>query len=254
VDKPENLSNIYEQGILENITGHTLRPGGFELTNMARLYCQFPEKANILDVGCGTGATVQFLRENCGLNAWGIDSSAEMIRRGKEFCADLPLLQASGENIPFPCNQMDGVFMECSLSLISDADFALTESCRILKENGKLVISDFYYRNRPGTKTKELLLSMLEEHDFEVALWQDKSELLGQLVFDSIMQNGSTHVLWDCLLANEKNRDVCKSQLKIWQPSYFLLVANKRHTVDEQYTDPYAYSGECGITYKEEDK
>ncbi|MCL5290189.1 MAG: SAM-dependent methyltransferase, partial [Firmicutes bacterium] len=40
-------------------TGGTLRPGGFTLTDKAVQYCGFKPGTTVLDLGCGTGATVE---------------------------------------------------------------------------------------------------------------------------------------------------------------------------------------------------
>ena len=48
------------------------RPGGIRLTERAASLARFPHGAKLLDVCCGTGATVRYL-EREGYDAWGID-------------------------------------------------------------------------------------------------------------------------------------------------------------------------------------
>lgn len=239
---PENHNHfsIYEQEKLTEITGLTLRPGGLKLTEEAVNLCNFLSGANIVDVGCGTGVTVSFLIKKYGFNVLGIDLSQEMIKEGKRESPGLPLFQGNGLNLPFSSGTMDGLFMECSFSLIKDIDQVLSESNRVLKSNGKLIVSDIYFKNINtknksflkcssflSTACKEFILDKLAEHDFALKLWLDKSEYIIQLVFDSIMKFGSVDTLWNCLLPETEKENIILQQIKDWKPGYFLLIASK---------------------------
>lgn len=221
--------NIYEKGNLEKITGATLRPGGLELTRKAVSFCRFPSRAKILDIGCGTGETIRFLIEEYGLEAMGIDSSLIMIEKGRRKSPGLPLFPGSGDNLSFPDGSLDGVFMECSFGLIEDKNALLAEVFRVLKEHGKLVISDIYYRNRVGLNTKQAILAMIADHGFELELWEDHSNYLAQLTAESIMKYGTADTLWECLLCKRENQGASRQQIKGWKPGYFLLIAEKRN-------------------------
>ena len=52
---------IYETEQLREVCGDTVRPGGLTLSERAIAYCKFPLRAKIIDVGCGYGATVEYL-------------------------------------------------------------------------------------------------------------------------------------------------------------------------------------------------
>lgn len=254
--KNEQLT-IYEQGTLTEITGDTLRPGGLEITKESVLFCQFPQGANVLDVGCGMGTTVKFLIEECGLNAVGIDSSKRLIEQGKKEFPGLPLFEGNGENLHIGSEEMDGVFMECSLSVMKDEDYALSEAYRLLKNNGWLIISDVYFRNMPetltlpdnscliGARTKESLIAMIREHGLELELWQDKSEWIKKMVVESIMKFGTTEKLWNCLLPGIKNQCSMKEKIKELKPGYFLLIARKRLPVSEDREHNHEEDEEC---------
>ncbi len=255
--------NIYE-GALSELTGETLRPGGLALTKEAIALCQFPKGANVVDVGCGTGSTVRFLIEECGLNAIGIDSSEELVELGKRMSPGLPIYKGNGENLRVRSGEMDGVFMECSLSVMEDVDFALSEAYRVLRDKGKLVLSDVYFKNMMendtmslpanscliGAGAKETFIELFDEHGFELESWQDKSEWIKQIVADSIMNSCSTDKLWDCILPGIADKCLMKEKIKEWKPGYFLLIAGKR--VPEPYDHEHKHSeieecdGHCG--------
>jgi len=150
-DIPEVESgNIYENNLLREITGDTLRPGGYLLTDLAVKNCRFLAGDKILDVGCGYGTTVKRLRSLYQLEAYGIDPSKKLLTSGLEAYPDLPLAQGTGEDIPFEDCSMDGIFAECSLSLMTDIEGALQEMHRVLKPSGQLIIHDVYARNNEG--------------------------------------------------------------------------------------------------------
>ncbi|NLL52262.1 MAG: class I SAM-dependent methyltransferase [Peptococcaceae bacterium] len=222
----KEAKNIYEQGLMEQVMGRTLRPGGYKITEEALGLCAFPKDAAILDIGCGSGATVQLLRKKYSLDARGLDISKEMIRRGKNICSELPLVHGDAHRLPFANNELQGVFLECSFSLFSEQQRVLAEINRVLKKDGKIVISDFYYRQRPG-KTKPDIIELIEKSGFKVDIWLEKSEHLHQLVADCILNDFSLDLLWCCMLNKEENKGCTKEEIKKWKPGYFLLIASK---------------------------
>jgi len=226
--------NVYEDGSLAQVTGATLRPGGFELTEKALAYCSFPAGAKVLDIGCGTGETVHFLRERYGLEAQGLDASPVMIQKGLEKYPDLPIRCGSGTALPCPGASLDGILLECTFGLIDDKDALLKEISRALKEGGKLIITDIYYRNRPGSvHTREGILGLLAAYGLAVTVWEDHSDYLVQLVVDSIMKYGTADTLWSCLLNKKENQGCSCKEIKAWKPGYFLLVAKKKSRGEE---------------------
>ncbi|MCM1566855.1 MAG: class I SAM-dependent methyltransferase [Dehalobacter sp. 4CP] len=241
MDKETGPLNSYEKETLKELTGETMRPGGFEITKEAVSFCGFPRGANILDVGCGSGATVRYLIENYGMNVLGIDCSQVMIEKGQKAYPGLPVLQGRAEDLPVSDGEIDGLLMECSLSLMEDIDLVLSECYRVLSDSGRLIISDLYFKNKPvstegidsihsyytGASTKETLLAKLEAHNFEVELWQDKSAWLYQMVVDSIIKFGSLDNLWYCILPVAKDQNITREQIKQWKLGYFLSIAKK---------------------------
>ncbi|EET85860.1 hypothetical protein CcarbDRAFT_3692 [Clostridium carboxidivorans P7] len=74
-----NCCNAYESEHMRNITGATLRPGGFTLTDKAVEFCKFSTEDFIMDLGCGMGATLNYLYEKYNIKAVGIDPSEKLI-------------------------------------------------------------------------------------------------------------------------------------------------------------------------------
>ncbi|MBK9781145.1 MAG: hypothetical protein IPP55_14010 [Anaerolineales bacterium] len=52
---------MYESDVMSEVTGGLLRPGGFVLTKRLIELCNLDPGDMVLDIGSGSGATVQFL-------------------------------------------------------------------------------------------------------------------------------------------------------------------------------------------------
>ncbi|MHB1652630.1 MAG: DVU_1556 family methyltransferase [Desulfitobacteriaceae bacterium] len=233
---------LYESPVLRQVTGETLRPGGFSLTERALQICAFQAGAKILDVGCGSGATVELLRQGFNLEAVGVDPSPFQLELGKQRNPSLPLVLGVGENLPFAAAEMDGVLAECTLSLMTDLRVTIGEIHRVLKDGGRLVVNDVYARNpegiagirRMGVSTclrgallKEELVNLLKDQGFEILHWEDHTGLLKQLTGQMIFTFGSMNNFW--LKSTSCTVDPAATQQALRQAKvgYFQLIARK---------------------------
>lgn len=228
---------VYEQEAIREALGDTLRPGAFALTERALAACALPAGARILDVGCGLGATVHYLRSR-GYRAVGVDLSWPLLETGRQHRPATLVLQAAGAQLPLPAAHFDAVLAECSLSVMGDADAALAECYRVLMPGGYLITSDLYARNPDGIpRLRELPLTSclsgamsqaevtakVTAHGFQLALWEDHTEQLRQKA-----AQGALAGLWQC--APVAGLDALDMQLIIAKakPGYFLLIAEKQ--------------------------
>ena len=134
---------------LRAVTGDAIRPGGLALTERAAGFCDFSKGSGIVDIGCGFGTTLNYLRDRHDFRVCGIDISARLSESHGQ-----PVIQASADSLPFGAGVFDGVFCECVLSLLSFPENALCEFHRVLQPGGYLVLSDIYLRN-PGETQKQ---------------------------------------------------------------------------------------------------
>jgi arsenite methyltransferase len=217
-----------------------MRPGGLELTDRALACCALPPGARVLDVGCGSGATVEFLASR-GLCTAGLDLSVQALHSGTAHTAALPLAQAAGERLPVGAGVLDAVFAECSLSVMADGDAALAEFRRVLQPGGLLVLSDLYVRDSDGgtapsnlragiclrgAQSQAQLAARLRAHGFEVLLWEDHSEALKQFAVQWILAHGSLGEFWRPAGAACDGGE-WRETLRASPPGYYLLVARK---------------------------
>lgn len=241
---PQQRCQLFESPVLRRVTGETIRPGGFSLTEKAVHLCAFAPGAKILDVGCGSGASVEFLRDVFKLEAVGLDPSPVLLESGKQRNPLLPLVQGYGEKLPFAVAEMDGVLAECTLSLMNDLPETIKEVHRVLKDNGFFAINDVYARNQEGVGRlrqlsissclrgallKEELINLLEAQGFEIVYWEDHTGLLKQLTGQMIFTYGSMNNFW--LKSTACTVDPNEAQLAMRQAKvgYFQLIARKKN-------------------------
>lgn len=234
--------NAYESESMSDVMGETLRPGGFSLTEQGLQLCRIPKEAAVLDLGCGRGATVNYLYSAHHFRAIGIDPSVKLISEAQKAYPDSDFVVGSGENLPFQAGSFDCVFAECTLSLMDDLEHAIAQVFRVLKENGWFIITDVYAKN-PGA-IEELnhfavsscmrglhdlkdLSAKLEYAGFRIRLTEDCSDLLKELMVKIGFRYGSMGAFWNA--ASENCIDGCGFQdaLKRCRPGYFMMIAGK---------------------------
>lgn len=220
---------IYETGTLRGVTGPTIRPGGLQLTGRGVDFCRFAPGARLADVGCGAGATVEYLRDQRGFEASGVDPSPLLLQEGRLRDASLPLLQGGAERLPYGDQSLDGVLCECVLSLVPEPDRALGEFGRVLKRGGRLVLSDLYLCSlsapalsgptidgcSAGARSRKAVETMVGDAGFSLLIWEDHSALLRELAARLVLAGGSLEG-FPCGAAGSGG-----------SPGYYLLIARK---------------------------
>ena len=239
--------NAFESCCMQEVMGDTLRPGGFSLTDIAVDFCSLTPNDSVLDLGCGRGATVNYLFDKYHITAAGIDSSEKLIEEAKSICQYDAFFLGKGEQLPFDQNTFDCVFAECTLSLM-DADKAIEQVHRVLKESGWFVISDVYAKNPEaidglksysinscmrGMHSLEQLKSRLEQDGFTIAFLGDYSYYLKELLVKIGFSYGSMCDFWNTASDCCVNGDDFYRTIKLCKPGYFMLIARKRSAANE---------------------
>lgn len=216
----------YKSATLHAVIGPTIRPGGLMLTGRAVRFCNFAPGSEVIDVGCGAGATVEYLRARHRMRAVGVDPSRRLLEEGWERNLELPLGLGRAEAIPAAAATKDGVFCECVLSLVADPAQALAEFHRVLRPGGRLIMSDLYEKGIAvdgggrGLHSRDRLENMLTASGFTLVLWEDHSRLLREMAAQLILDHGSLDRFWSRAGVG------CSGE----RPGYYLLVAVKRET------------------------
>jgi len=197
------------------------RPGGFIITDRALALCNFRPWAKVLDLGCGSGVTVDYLEKKHSIDAFGIDTDASVLPKQQQFAL------AHAEDIPFPIASIDGVLMECSFSMMEDQQLVLSECYRVLNPGGKLIISDMYSHGEPARlkgclgriDRRETITQTIESAGFIPQHFEDFSSHLKAFWGQMIFEKGAKSFYCDLGTVPET--------LKGIKCGYYLLVAEK---------------------------
>lgn len=243
---------LYEQDLLRQATGKTLRPGGIDLTDRLLACCELPQKARLLDIGCGCGATLDWLRKTTNHRPYGVDYSVKLLREAATH--RLSITQGVAGCLPFSEAGFDAVMLECSLSVIASQgcigfdsaglaiQSVLKEAQRVLVSKGWLLLSDLYARRVegiPGLRAlprssclrgaldMTTLQNSLEASGFEICFWEDHSNTLRQLNSKLCQTYGSTQSFWDQATGESTDSFDLVIRIARAKPGYFILLARK---------------------------
>lgn len=104
---------------------------------------------NILDVGCGFGGTIAYLNENFNnMQLTGLNIDNRQLIRAKHLVLGrnnnhIEFIQANACKLPFEDNSFDNILaVECIFHFPNREEF-LREASRVLKPNGRIILSDF---------------------------------------------------------------------------------------------------------------
>jgi ubiquinone/menaquinone biosynthesis C-methylase UbiE len=175
--------------------------------------------ARLMDVGCGEGATVEYLLRS-GYDASGVD-----IAINPGIPGNLPLEYGTAYELPCGDSELDGIFCECVLSLLDFPGAALREFKRALKPGGFVMASDLYSRAEGGRiggmswniRTGADICQMMSRSGFTIKYFEDHSEKLKTMYAQLVMDMGRSAFCEKFAVNYESVR-----RLKL---SYFSIVA-----------------------------
>jgi ubiquinone/menaquinone biosynthesis C-methylase UbiE len=120
--------------------------------------------AKILEIGCGDGARLAWLKDNLNVDCYGIEPSAQAVEAAS--AKGLNVLQGTADVLPFEDQSFDIVIFGFCLYLCDREDLfrIASEADRVLRSPGWLMILDFFspmphattYHHRPGVQSYKM--------------------------------------------------------------------------------------------------
>jgi ubiquinone/menaquinone biosynthesis C-methylase UbiE len=125
----------------------------FEQNKLIPLFGDVANK-KILDVGAGTGRLSVRLSA-LGADMFALDVSDKMLGVLKDKNKKIKIVFGDAEDIPFPNNTFDFVIAAFLIVHLKDPSKFFDEAYRILKDDGKLIVTNINQKDPPEVKTKE---------------------------------------------------------------------------------------------------
>jgi SAM-dependent methyltransferase len=97
-------------------------------------------RGSVLDIGCGRGYGLEMI-QTTGLVAVGVDVSPGFLRDARTRLATAPLVNASGDRLPFPSGSFDSIISFDVIEHIDDDRRFLDEIKRLAREDAFIAIS-----------------------------------------------------------------------------------------------------------------
>jgi arsenite methyltransferase len=244
-------TGLYESGVLDELLGDTLHPGGIELTKRLTEVAKVSRGSTVLDIASGRGSSAAFLSQQYGCKVIGIDSSFGMVTWAQKGTQDEQLthlvqfLAANAEDLPFAPCQFDIAICECSFSLFPNKEKVAAEIWRVLKLGGRLALADIFLRHRVAPALKARLnsipclaqaqgltdyLRVLEQAGFQDIFVEDHSRELKKIAGEAAIGYGSLQGFLTKLTAESGITLSTQAYLdfvKKGKPGYALIAAAK---------------------------
>lgn len=234
------------------LSGRTLRPGGLSLTRGAVEICGFKKGDFILDAGCGYGMSARFLAQKYQLNVTGLDRDCRVLKQvrksGFSKGGKIHTVTAHASQLPFGPERFNGIFCEFSFSKFRDKKKSAGLFYQLLKQNGRLVITDLFVpqlyaasfretvpsgRDTPCINTAMTLLEMirvLEDTGFEIEIMENHAVLLDRVQRQITGSFGSGKNPWKKMM-----QSLCgdlydyEDTVPGLRPGLFMIIAAKYH-------------------------
>jgi len=143
------------------------------------------EGLDVLDVGCGDGASAVALALR-GARSSGVDISSDALaqarRNSRAADVSIALAAADAGRLPFPAGRFDLVISVTALCFVASPDDAVREMARVLRPGGRVVLGELGLLSAWGVWRR--LRGRLGSHTWRSAhLWTPST--LGRLVSDA---------------------------------------------------------------------
>ena len=144
---------LYELEPVRLLLGDTLHPGGLALTHRLGKLMGIERGQRVLDIACGRGTSTTAVARSFHCRTIGVDlgrgglvEAARLVGES-HLESSVSLNIGDAEMLPLACDCLDAALCECSFSTFPDKRLGLAEVGRVLRDGGRLGVSDFTVRS-----------------------------------------------------------------------------------------------------------
>jgi SAM-dependent methyltransferase len=108
------------------------------------LSARIRDRSRVIDIGCGRGATLDWLAKNTKYELHGTDADSSYALEAQKVCPMAKVIHADAEALPYADGAFDAAIVECVFSLSCDPTVIAGEISRIIRSDGVLLLSDLF--------------------------------------------------------------------------------------------------------------
>jgi len=175
----------------------------------------------VLEIGCGTGRNLPFLREAVGLagKVYGVDLSSGMLRRARALCRreqweNVELTQCDGLEY-IPCEPLDGIMFGLCYNTMPHHLAVLRHAWKHLRPGGRIVIMDGKLPHGRGGKLALPFGLWLMKHTLLgnpfIKPWNDLAATAHEFEMEEFLF-GSWYVCWGTKSAGAQSYDLLPAE------------------------------------------
>lgn len=153
-------------------------PGGKDLYRQIGLLTDMSSGEEVLDVGCGTGVTLEYFVREWGVHGSGVDPDGWQIQRAEERVRDaglaerLQLQEAPLDALPYRDEIFDVVLGELGLAARADPASVVREMVRVAKPDGRLVLVQLVWKAPVDSERRGVLTDHLGARPLMLVEWK----------------------------------------------------------------------------------
>ncbi|MGP4074954.1 class I SAM-dependent methyltransferase [Halobacillus sp. K22] len=203
-------------------------PGGFPLTKKVLSSIPLPPSSSVLDIGCGTGQTAEYLSDHLSYTVTAIDNHPLMVEKAaKRLQSKAAVQYGSAMNLEFADLTFDMVLAESVISFTGDAQKTLHEIHRVLKEKGVFLCNEMTAAKR---LSKKQLSTVKDLYGIEEVLtegqWIDKLSSAG---FARVSRVPDVDTIVETQITDlHPSNNISEDLYDLWDEHHAFLKAHKK--------------------------
>ncbi len=146
---------------LQAYMGTTKHLGGLDSTLELISRCQISADTEVLDAGCGVGATACYLVQTYGCHVTGVDLRESMVERARERARQEGVTEkttfrlADVQDLPFEDESFDVVLCESVATFVEDKQQVVDELVRVVRAGGRVGLNEQIWLQPPTEEMRQ---------------------------------------------------------------------------------------------------